>query len=550
VSFGLLGIQIRVAPSFLIFQMGLAAYITVTLPTSGALKLLAVALIGAVVFISVIVHEMGHALAARRAGLDPEVTLTWFGGFTQFVANVGPGRRLWISAAGVVYQAAMAGIVWVLIQQGLFVGEDLPKALAEAFVWFNLVMAGVNLIPIGGMDGGAILGSVLELLRVPRPRLVLLIIYGLGGAALTIWALAASEWVLMFVGLYITYAGVRGQTPQVRYELDARANPDLEATLRRLLLTHRFDEAAGLARQALETIDSKPYKVFTTSVLLDSLRLGGSTEALADVLAHLDADGVDQLTLGLAYAAAGEAERAAAILTSLLTESGDATAAEELAGIYLSAGNPEAAAAVVGYRPDLFHPLRGLHVHHRLVGAGAMDAARAVRELMSAQRDVRPGSTAHMLIAEGLVEEGLAILQRDHALSANRASAAWLDHGLSMAGLHESAVQVRSEELPGSVDPEGAHLLVDLLTDRGEHERAVDVGLPAIENAGRLDDSFLYAVAKALDAAGRADDAVELLGRTSPLFLLRNLTEEPDFPKARHTAGFVELVEMLATAQL
>ncbi len=548
-GFTLLGIRIRVAPSFLVFQIGLAVFIGSTLQTSPMLRFVAIVVVGAIVLVSVVVHEMGHALAAHRAGLQPQVTLTWFGGFTRFVANVGPGRRLWISAAGVVYQAALAGIVWVLIQQGLFAGEDLPKALAEAFVWFNLFMAGVNLIPVGGMDGGAILGNLLELLRVPRPRLVLLVIYGLGGIAITIWGLSSADWFIIVVGLYLTYAGVRGQTPHVRYEFDALANPELEARIRRLLVTRQHAAAAELARHALDATDSEPYRVFATCVVLDALRDSGDTEALRGALGRLDLDGVDPVTAGRAYAAAGDTERAVAQLTRAIADDSDAFAAAELVRIHLDAGDTDRVLAVIGRRPDLIDPIVGLEAHRRLIAIDAMDAARGVREIMSARRGMRPGVVAHMLIVEGHEEQGLAMLERNHHLEANRASGVWLGHGLSLAGRSDRTTRVEAETLPGSIEPDEAAVLVRLLIEAGDPERAVAVGLPPsrVESASA---AFRYDVVRALDAMGDTRRALALLAEIAPIYLLEKLPEEDGLAATRAASGFAELVESLAAATL
>ena len=548
-GFTLLGIHIRVAPSFLLFQIALAVFVGATLQTSPGLRIVAIVVVGAVVLVSVVVHEMGHALAARRAGLDPEVTLTWFGGFTRFVANVGPGRRLWISAAGVVYQATLAGIVWLLIQQGLFAGEDLPKALAEAFVWFNLFMAAVNLIPVGGMDGGAILGSLLELLRVPRPRLVMLVIYGLGGVVISIWGLTVRDWFIVLVGLYLTYAGVRGQTPHVRYELDALANPQLEAQIRRLLVTRRHAAAADLAREALDATDSEPYRVFATSVVLDALRNAGDVEGLAQALRELRLRGVDPVTVGQAHAAVGNTTEAATHLVRAIVDRKDADAAGELARVHLDSADIGSAVAVVGRWPELFDPIAGLAIHGRLVAMEAPDAARAVREVLSARREVRPGSVAHMLIVEGRVDEGLAMLRRDHDLGANRASGTWLDHGLTLAGRHDRAVRIGSETLPGAIEPDDAAVLVRLLFEAGEFDHAIAIGLP-VSGLASAGDGLRYDVARALDATGDTEGALALLSTIEPLFLLRELPEEPGLTATRETEGFSRLVDQLASASV
>lgn len=522
-------------------------FISVTLPTTPWLKSVAFVIVSAIVFVSVLVHEMGHALAARKAGLRPEVTLTWFGGFTRFVANVGPGQRLWISAAGVVLQAAMAGVVWLLIRQGLFGESELIITIAEAFVLFNLIMAGINLIPVGGMDGGAILGSVLELLRVPRPRLVLLLIYGVGGAAITLVGLARADWIVMVAGVYLTFVGLRSQLPYVRFEQDAMTHPELEATFRRSILRRRFAEAADVAEQALESSDSVPYLLFAATARLDAVRLSGDGERLRALLDNDAARSIDPIVVGRAHLAAGRYDEAIASLTQALADRSEQIAAVSLAEAHLAAGDPRAAVAVVGRWPQLFQPVSGLDLHARLVESGHRDEAAAVRSILAAQRDNQIGATAHMLIIEGKEEEGLAILQRDHELSATPTSEMWLRYGLRTAGRSDAPTTVH---LPGQPDPAAAEVLVHLLTTSGDHEQAVAVGLPVVLSDHEGNDAITYDVAASLDAIGRVDEALDLLDTIPPGHLIGSLAEFDHFPTVRTTERFSALVERLAMSRL
>ena len=546
-SFRLLGIRIRIGASFLLLQLGLAVFISLTLPTTAWLKTVAFVIVSAIVLVSVLVHEMGHALAARSAGLRPEVTLTWFGGYTRFVANVGPARRLWISAAGVVLQAAMAGVVWILIRQGLFGESEIVVTIAEAFVLFNLVMAGINLIPVGGMDGGAILGSVLELLNVPRPRLALLVIYGVGGVVITVIALVTVNWILVLAGLYLTYVGLRSQLPAVRFEQDAAAHPDLEATVRRLLVTHRFDDVADVARQALDAADSPPYRVFATTVLLDALRLASASDELASVLDSADLAGIDRVTVARAQEAAGRHDEAVATLSEVIATDDAARGVAALIAAYLHAGEAGAAVEVLARNPGLVTVVDGLDLHADLVEHAPAEATR-VREILSARRDMPLGAIATMLIEEGAIVEGVAMLRRDHELAANRTTGAWMDLGMHLAG--GNGAPVRTEDLPGELDATAASVLVHLHARSERHDAVVDLGLPVVR-AGRSPGSlFDYQVAASLDALGRTADALDVLRTIPAERLLGVLAERDDFARARQTGAFADLVESVATARI
>src|ERR1700722_19012492 len=56
-----------------------------------------------VVFVGVLLHELGHALVGRSFGLTPQIDLVGFGGLTSWAAGgaeLGPPKRIAISLAG------------------------------------------------------------------------------------------------------------------------------------------------------------------------------------------------------------------------------------------------------------------------------------------------------------------------------------------------------------------------------------------------------------------------------------------------------------------
>src|SRR5438552_18514232 len=65
-----------------------------------------------VVFISVLVHELGHAIVGRAFGGRPEIQLQAFGGvtFPQFRSRPGPGRQVVVSAPGHVAGRVLAAV--------------------------------------------------------------------------------------------------------------------------------------------------------------------------------------------------------------------------------------------------------------------------------------------------------------------------------------------------------------------------------------------------------------------------------------------------------
>jgi Zn-dependent protease len=115
-------------------------------------------------FVSVLLHELGHALRARREGVEIEgITLWLFGG----VATL---RGVWQSA-GAEFRIAVAGPLVTVALTALFLAAALVVGLQEvdgvvAWLGFvNLSLLVFNLIPAVPLDGGRILHAGLWHLR-------------------------------------------------------------------------------------------------------------------------------------------------------------------------------------------------------------------------------------------------------------------------------------------------------------------------------------------------------------------------------------------------
>lgn len=111
-------------------------------------------------FVSLLLHELGHALQAKREGMEIEGINLWlFGGVAQFKSPF-PG-------AGAEFRVAIAGPVVSLVLGVLFVGlagAGLPNALDGVAAWLgytNLILLAFNLLPALPLDGGRVLHSAL-----------------------------------------------------------------------------------------------------------------------------------------------------------------------------------------------------------------------------------------------------------------------------------------------------------------------------------------------------------------------------------------------------
>jgi Zn-dependent protease len=110
--------------------------------------------------VGVLLHELGHAIVARRAGLEVEgITLSWMGGVTRIGGDSpSPSRELYIAGIGPLVSLVLGGgLVGVrAVASGAGAGRLTVAALGWLAV-INIVLAAFNLIPAAPLDGGRIL---------------------------------------------------------------------------------------------------------------------------------------------------------------------------------------------------------------------------------------------------------------------------------------------------------------------------------------------------------------------------------------------------------
>jgi Zn-dependent protease len=110
--------------------------------------------------LTILLHELGHALVAMAVGMyGVSITITGLGGLCSYTGDRRPKQELMISAAGPVTNLMLAALSWTVLNHG-GLGEETLNFLLSYFFLFNLVLGIFNSLPIFPLDGGQIALSI------------------------------------------------------------------------------------------------------------------------------------------------------------------------------------------------------------------------------------------------------------------------------------------------------------------------------------------------------------------------------------------------------
>lgn len=248
------------------------------------------------IFGCVVVHELGHALAARKYGVETaDITLLPIGGIARLQRIPDqPAQEFVIALAGPTVNLAI--VVGLLIggirlpgaiddPQHLVAGDFLPKLLEV-----NMFLALFNLLPAFPMDGGRVLRALLAM-TLPYARATRLaasigqfVAIGFGFLGLT-----GGNPFLLLIALFV-WIGAEGEATQVEERLALK-----DATVRQAMMTeyhslapfdtlgHAVDLLLAGSQQDFPVVaDHRLAGLLTRSDLLEGLSRAGRNAAVAD----------------------------------------------------------------------------------------------------------------------------------------------------------------------------------------------------------------------------------------------------------------------------
>jgi Zn-dependent protease/CBS domain-containing protein len=215
------GVPVRFHFTFVILLIFLL-FIGVGERQSGAMTALYVLAL----FASVLLHELGHTLVARKYGIrTTEIVMYPIGGVSR-PERIPKGREeFWIAISGPLVNALIAAVLfgW-LATQHQFVPVELLRDptdanLAQRIATGNFLLFVFNLLPAYPMDGGRVLRSLLTLFKPEEEATRIAANSGQALAAmLGLYGLLSSNFIVVFVAMFI-YIGASQEGATVRGRL-------------------------------------------------------------------------------------------------------------------------------------------------------------------------------------------------------------------------------------------------------------------------------------------------------------------------------------------
>lgn len=160
-------------------------------------------------FFCVLLHEFGHAFAARRYGIrTPDITLLPIGGLARLERMPdSPMQELVIAVAGPAVNIVIALVLSLIPGQAPSLHQllrmEAPSGLISQLIMVNLFLVAFNMVPAFPMDGGRVLRALLAM-RLPHARATL-IAARTGQVIAVLFAVAGlfGNFILLFIAMFV-----------------------------------------------------------------------------------------------------------------------------------------------------------------------------------------------------------------------------------------------------------------------------------------------------------------------------------------------------------
>ena len=241
------------------------------------------------IFVCIILHETGHALTARRYGVETEdITLLPIGGMARMQRIPSqPWQEFWIAVAGPAVNVVIAlGLfLFLLAERGLEAVATEPSfttSFLENLMWVNVILVAFNVLPAFPMDGGRILRAVLAM-RMPYVRATQ-IAAGIGQLMAILFGIAGLFFnpMLLFIALFV-YLGAEAESQTVQLRDVLGTTPVRSAMMTRFRtlapgdsLQKAIDELLAGAQHDFPVVDEAGFRgILRRQDLVEAIRRDG-----------------------------------------------------------------------------------------------------------------------------------------------------------------------------------------------------------------------------------------------------------------------------------
>ncbi|MCP4513311.1 MAG: hypothetical protein GY826_43710 [Fuerstiella sp.] len=187
--FQMFGIPIRVHPLF----WAMSAFVVWQSTDDPRLKLPGAGCVS----LSILAHDLGHAVTLRRYGFPSEIVLYAMGGYATST-HLSTWKRVLVSAAGpgagFVFYGLLWGVEYYLVKSNLELLQNPAVGYSIWLLkWINLFWGLMNLVPCLPLDGGHIMEALVYRYFPGKSQLRVQQISILASGAVAIWALQDIE---------------------------------------------------------------------------------------------------------------------------------------------------------------------------------------------------------------------------------------------------------------------------------------------------------------------------------------------------------------------
>ena len=249
-------------------------------------------------FAIVVLHELGHALTARRFGIPTrDITLLPIGGVARLDRMPqDPKQELLVALAGPAVNVVLAAILFVVLElgEGLAAYGQVVRvggSFLDQLFWVNVSLAVFNLLPAFPMDGGRVLRGLLAL-RMDYLRATQ-IAAGIGQAMAVLFGFVGlfTNPFLVFIALFV-WLGAAGEASMVQMRSALAGIPVQKAMVtdfRTLAPNDQLGRAvdyvlAGFQQDFPVVEEGRVVGVLTRSDLLNALARRGKEVRVGEVM--------------------------------------------------------------------------------------------------------------------------------------------------------------------------------------------------------------------------------------------------------------------------